>query len=156
MLGAAKLSVGAFEDVSADRGATQQAVAVVVVVSIATGIGFGDDILELFKRPVIGLAAWGAWTLVVYIIGGKLLATPEVHTSWGQIARVLGFAQSPGMLRALGWIPLVGEPIVILSALWQLIAVLFALSHVLDYKSTWRLLIVAVLTVIPYGVFIFL
>ena len=60
------------------------------------------------------------------------------------------------MLRALGWIPLVGEPLVILSALWQLIAVLFALSHVLDYKSTWRLLIVAVLTVIPYGVFIFL
>ena len=128
----------------------------VVVVSIATGIGFGDDILELFKRPVIGLAAWGAWTLVVYIIGTKLLGTAEVHASWGQIARVLGFAQSPGMLRALGWIPLVGEPLVILSALWQLIAVLFALSHVLDYKSTWRLLIVAVLTVIPYGVFIFL
>ena len=156
MLGAAKLSVGAFEDVSGDRGATQQAAAVVVGVSIATGIGFGDDILELFKRPVIGLAAWGAWTLVVYIIGTKLLGTAEVHASWGQIARVLGFAQSPGMLRALGWIPLVGEPLVILSALWQLIAVLFALSHVLDYKSTWRLLIVAVLTVIPYGVFIFL
>jgi hypothetical protein len=156
MLGAAKLSVGTFEDVSGDRGATQQAAAVVVVVSIATGIGFGDDILELFKRPVIGLAAWGAWTLVVYIIGTKLLGTAEVHASWGQIARVLGFAQSPGMLRALGWIPLVGEPLVILSALWQLIAVLFALSHVLDYKSTWRLLIVAVLTVIPYGVFIFL
>ena len=136
--------------------ATQQAAAVVVVVSIATGIGFGDDILELFKRPVIGLAAWGAWTLVVYIIGTKLLGTAEVHASWGQIARVLGFAQSPGMLRALGWIPLVGEPLVILSALWQLITVLFALSHVLDYKSTWRLLIVAVLTVIPYGVFIFL
>ena len=39
MLGAARLKVDTFEDVEHDRGATLQALAVVIIVAIATGIG---------------------------------------------------------------------------------------------------------------------
>jgi hypothetical protein len=155
MYGIAKLNVGAFDEVSSDRGATQQAVLIVVIVAIATSIGFGEsEIPTLISRSATTLVAWGVWTLLTYVIGGKLLATPEVSTSWGQVARVLGFAQSPGLLRAFGWLPMVGTLVLFVAATWQLIAVLFGLSQVLDYKSGWRMLLVAVITVIPYGVFI--
>ena len=39
MLGAARLNVATFEDVEHDRGATMQAMMVVLLVSIAIGIG---------------------------------------------------------------------------------------------------------------------
>ena len=39
MLGAARLNVHTFEDVESDKGATMQAMIVVVLVSIAIGIG---------------------------------------------------------------------------------------------------------------------
>ena len=49
MIGAAKLNVTLYEEVEADSSATIQAIAVVVLVSIATGIGlFG-------QRGVLGL-----------------------------------------------------------------------------------------------------
>ena len=39
MIGAARLQVSTFEDVEADRSATRQAMLVVIVVAVATGIG---------------------------------------------------------------------------------------------------------------------
>ncbi len=64
MMGAAKLDTAMYEDVEADTSATQQALAlaVVVLVALATGIGtFGSGGLV---GLVVGIAAGiGLWTL---------------------------------------------------------------------------------------------
>ena len=44
MIGAARLDVGTYEEVEADAGATGQAMAVVILSSIAAGIGAGRGV----------------------------------------------------------------------------------------------------------------
>ena len=57
MVGAARFDSSAYEEVEADRGATAQALAVVVLSSLAAGIGVGSGVRGL----VVGtIAAWWA------------------------------------------------------------------------------------------------
>ena len=46
MLGVARLNVATFEDVEHDSGATLQAMLIVIVVFIATGVGCGPHLAE--------------------------------------------------------------------------------------------------------------
>ena len=72
MLGAARLKVDTFEDVEHDRGATLQALAVVIIVAIATGIGgvlgSENDILQGLGFGVVrGVLLWAVWALGIWI-----------------------------------------------------------------------------------------
>ena len=103
MIGAARLQVRTFEDVEADRSATRQAVLVVVVVAIATGIGSVEGGLGgLLAGVGLSLGGWVAWAGLTYLVGTRLLSTPETQADWGQLARALAFAQSPGVFKVLG------------------------------------------------------
>jgi hypothetical protein len=75
---------------------------------------------------------------LTFFIGTKLLPTPQTHADWGQLARVLGFAQSPGLLRVLGVVPLLGPLVFFITGVWTLIAVVIAVRQALDYTSTLR------------------
>ena len=107
MIGAAKLQTETFEEVEADTSATRQALAVVVLVALATGIGslgLGGPVgFVVGIAAGIGLCAVWAW--ITYFVGTTLLKTSETEANWGQLARTLGFAQSPGVLKVFGFIP---------------------------------------------------
>ena len=140
MLGAARLKVGTYEEVEADSGATLQAMWVVVIVSVASGIGLlgtGVDFGRLILGVVLGVAQWAILALATYWIGTGLLRTPETHATWGELARTTGFAQSPGILRVFGFIPGLGF-IFFAVSLWQFAAMVIAVRQALDYSSTWR------------------
>ncbi|MCH8186886.1 MAG: hypothetical protein IH862_12375 [Chloroflexi bacterium] len=140
MLGAARLKVGTYEEVEADTGATLQAMWVVVIVSVASGIGLlgtGGDFGRLILGVVLGVAQWAILALATYWIGTGLLRTPETHATWGELARTTGFAQSPGILRIFGFIPGLGF-IFFAVSLWQFAAMVIAVRQALDYSSTWR------------------
>ena len=71
MLGVARLNVATFEDVEHDSGATLQAMLIVIVVSIATGVGTmlaGEA--DLLKDVVFGvlrsLLSWAVWALLAW------------------------------------------------------------------------------------------
>ena len=100
MIGAAKLDVDTFEEVEADSSATKQAMLVVVIVAVATGIGLvaTGGLPGVILGIVVGLGGWAAWAWITYFIGTRLLPTADTHADWGQLARTLGFAQSPGVL----------------------------------------------------------
>lgn len=141
MFGAARLNVSTYEEVEADSGATLQAMWVVVIVSVASGIGLlgtGGNFRGLIIGVVLGVVQWAMWASLTYWIGTGLLRTPETHATWGQLARTTGFAQSPGVLRVLGFIPGVGSVIFVGVALWQFAAMVIAVRQALDYRSTWR------------------
>ena len=147
MLGAIRLNANTFEDVENDSGATLQAMAVVILVSLATGIGVGlgsvvtgggDFIIWLIFGIVYSLIGWVVWAFVTMIIGTTVLKTPETHADWGQLARGTGFAQAPGLFRILTFIPVVGIVIYYAVYVWQLIAMVIAVRQCLDYTSTWR------------------
>ena len=154
MIGAAKLQTETFEEVEADTSATRQALAVVVLVALATGIGsLGSGGPVGF---VVGIAAgiglWAVWAWITYFVGTTILKTSETEANWGQLARTLGFAQSPGVLKVFGFIPVLGPVVFTIASIWQLVAMVIAIRQALDYTSTWRAVGVAVVGFIPYVV----
>lgn len=154
MIGAALLKAHTYEDVENDQTATKQALLVVVLVSIASGIGAiaagGDLILNLLVGIAIGIILWAIWAYITFFIGTKFLATPETHADWGQLARGTAFAQTPGLLRVFGIIPYIGQIIVLISVIWLIIAMVIAVRQCLDYRSTYRALAVVLISFIPY------
>ena len=151
MIGAARLQVSTFEDVEADRSATRQAVLVVTIVAVATGIGsVGGGVAGLLGGVAFALVGWATWAWLTYLVGTRLLATPQTHADWGQLARALAFAQSPGVFKVLGGIPGIGPLLFFVASLWQLVATVIAVRQALDYESTRRAVGVVLLAAIPY------
>lgn len=151
MIRAAKIDRSLFEEVEADRSAMGQALGVVVLVGLATAIGvsaggFGAAVWGV----VFGIVGWAIWAGFTYLVGTYVLGTPETHADWGQLARTLGFAQSPGLLRVFGIIPGVGEWILLPVLIWQLVAMVAAVQSALDYTSALRAFGVVVIAAIPY------
>ena len=154
MIRASRLDVHIFEEVEADTSATRQALSVVVLVALATGIAsLGTTGLSgLFAGAAIAIAGWAIWAWILYLIGTKILPSHETHADWGQMARTVGFAQSPGVFRVLGVVPVVGGIIFLVVSVWMLVAMVIAVRQALDYTSTWRAIGVVLLSFIPYAV----
>lgn len=138
MLGAAKLDKAVYEEVENDRTATGQALGVVVLTSVATGIGLTAGLSGIIIGLVAGVIAWALWAALIYWIGAKMLPEPTTHADWGELARTLGFATTPGVFRILGVIPVLGELIFVVTGIWMLVATIIAVRQALDYQSLPR------------------
>lgn len=141
MIGAAKLDAAIYEEVEADSGAMGQAVGVVVLSSLAAGVGamlYVGFWQGLLLGTVAALVGWVVWAFLTWIIGTKLLPEPQTEADMGQLMRTIGFAAAPGILRVLGIIPVLGGLIVLVCNIWMLVAMVVAVRQALDYKSTWR------------------
>jgi hypothetical protein len=147
-MGAAMLDVATYEEVEADRSATPQALAIVVFSSLAAGIGArnasgGPATLEFFATAtVLALLTWGAFALIAFEIGGRILPTADTRVDVGELLRTLGFAATPGLLQIFGIVPGATVPVFTVAILWTLAASVVAVRQALDYKSTSRALAV--------------
>lgn len=154
MIGAAQLKAEAYEEVEADKSATRSAMMVVVLAALATGSGFpgvGEkDVVGLVLGVAAALLGWALLAWITYMVGTRLFPTPETSADWGELARTLGFAQSPGVLRIFGLVPGIGPLIFSVASVWVLVATVIAIRQALDYTSTWRAVGVAVASFIPY------
>ena len=154
VIGAARLDPEVYEEVEADQSATRQAAAVVVVVAVAGGIGaagFGG-VGGLIFGIIFGLIQWAVWAGITYWVGTTLFRTPDTSADWGELARTTGFAQSPGVLRILGVIPIIGSTLFVVVSIWQLAAMIIAVRQALDYTSTWRAVGVVLVGFIPLAI----
>jgi len=140
LIGAAKLDVATYEEVEADQAATGQAMTVVVVSSLAAGIGSLGylGLGGLFSMTIGALISWFIWAGLTYLIGTKLMPEPQTKADLGELLRTIGFSASPGILRILGFIPILGWLISIAASIWMLVAMVIAVRQALDYKSTGR------------------
>jgi hypothetical protein len=154
MVGASRLDIHIFEEVEADTAATKQALSVVLLVALATGIASMGTIgvRGLLVGVVVSVAGWAIWAWIVYFIGTKIIPEHETHADWGQLARSLGFAQSPGVLRVFGVVPGVGGIIFLVVAVWMLVSMVIAVRQALDYTSTFRAIGVVLIGFIPYAI----
>ncbi len=135
MLGAARLEGATYEEVEQDRTATGQALGVVVLSSVATGLGLGAGVRGLLVNTVASIVLWAIWTALVYWVGTRLLPEPDTRADWGELARTIGFAQTPGVLRILAIIPILGNFVRAAVDVWVLIATVVAVRQALDYRS---------------------
>ena len=140
MIRAAKLDVNLYEEVEADKGAMGQAMGVVILSSVAAGIGTigTTGIKGLVLGTIVALVGWFIWAFLTYFIGTRLLPEPQTKADYGELLRTIGFSSSPGVLRVLGIIPMLGNILNFIIGIWMLVAMVIAVRQALDYKSTWR------------------
>ena len=155
MLRASMLDAHVYEEVESDSNAIVQAVLIVVVVAVARGVAtlsVTDNILGIAFGIIAGLLSWAVWAFITYMVGTKLLKTGDTESSWGELARVTGFAQSPGILFLIAVVPVVGTWILPVVSLWQLAAMVVGIRQALDYTSTFRaigVVLIGFVAVIP-------
>ena len=152
MIGAALLNGPTYEDVEADTSATRQAMTVVVISGLASGIATFplNGINGILFGVVSGVVGWAIWAYITFFIGTVLFKEQQTHANWGQLARVLGFAQAPGVLKIFGIIPIIGIYLNLVISIWQFACMVTAVRHALDYTSTWRAVAVILAGAIPY------
>ena len=131
-----------YEEVEADRGATTQALLVVVLSSLGAGIGsrgFGSgSFTSIVFISTVALIAWAAWALVTYEIGTRLMPEPQTRGDLGELLRTIGFSAAPGMLRIFGVVPGASVPAFAITSIWMLCAMVVAVRQALDFTSTAR------------------
>lgn len=137
---AAKLDVNLYEEVEADKGAMPQAMGVVVLSSMAAGIGSIGTIgvKGIIIGAVMALITWYVWAYITYFVGVKILPEPQTKADHGELLRTIGFASSPGLIRVLAVIPGMAGIIFLITSIWMLIAMIIAVRQALDYQSTLR------------------
>ena len=136
---AIKLDSNLYEEVEADKGALWQAMTVVVLSSIAAGIGLKTGGFSgIITGTMASLISWYVWAYLTYFIGTKFLPEPQTQADLGELLRTIGFSSSPGLLRVFYFIPGVGVLVYLISSLWMLVAMIIAVRQALDYNSTLR------------------
>jgi len=146
---AAKLDASVYEEVEADKAAIGQAMTVVVLSSVAAGIGSrglgGTTWQVILFMSIVSLIAWAAWALVIFEIGARLLPEPDTRVDVGELMRTIGFAATPGLLRVLGVMSAATVPVFAVTAVWMLAAMIVAVRQALDYRSTTKAVAVCLL-----------
>ncbi len=137
---AAKLDVNLYEEVEADKGALGQAMGVVVLSSIAAGVGSiaRGGLGGILMGTIAALIGWYVWAYFTYFIGTRFLPGPQTKADYGELLRTIGFSSSPGLIRILGIIPGLAGFVFLVASIWMLIAMVIAVRQALDYQSTLR------------------
>ena len=155
---ASKLDVNLYEEVEADKSALPQAVGVVILSSLAAGLGSitSGGSTGVVMGTISALIGWLIWSYLTYIIGTKLLPTPETKADYGELLRTIGFSSSPGLIRILGIIPGLRGIVFLVAGIWMLVAMIIAVRQALDYQSTLRAIGVCIIGWIIQGLILWL
>lgn len=152
MTGAMKADVRTFEEVEKDPAALGQAVTVIVIAAVASLIGniFRQGLTAGVVGLLTTLIGYGIWTVLVVLIGTKLMPEPTTKADFAEGFRVVGFAASPGVFNVLAIIPFVGVLISFVISIWMLVVMVIAVRSVLDYSTTGRAIVVCLIGFLVY------
>lgn len=145
MLGALRLDEATYEEVEADQKATGEAAFVVVATSLVSGAvnGVLSGASGGFFGALGSFIGWAFYAWVAYIVGVKLFPGPQTKSSWGEIARTLGYANTARFLIIFELVPGFSAITRLVVGLWVLVATVVALRAALDI-TTGRAIVVAI------------
>tara|TARA_Y100001954_G_scaffold70218_1_gene76905 strand:+ start:495 stop:1016 length:522 start_codon:yes stop_codon:yes gene_type:complete len=144
---AIKIDVDLYEEVERDKNATLQAGLVVVLSSMAAGVGalqLGAS--NFLIAPVLSLISWYVWAYIIYFVGVKLFPDKNTKSDHGELLRTIGFSSAPGLIRIFGITPDLMTVTFIGSAFWMLACMVVGVRAALDYTSLWRALGVVIVS----------
>ena len=144
LLGACALDSGTYEGIEADRRpiVMVQAVATVVLSSLATGLGA----MGMFQHRVsafgfvtgLALVTWFCWAVLMLQIGTRALPEPGTQADMGELLRTTGFAAAPGLLQAFAVLPGATKLVFVGAWIWMVVAMIVAVRQALDFHTTRR------------------
>ena len=153
---AIKIDIDLYEEVEKDKSATIQAGIVVVLSSLAAGIGalqLGAS--NFLLAPIFSLISWYVWAYIIYFVGVKLFPEKNTKSNHGELLRTIGFSSAPGLLRVFGVTPDLMAVTFIGSAFWMLACMVVGVRAALDYKSLWRALGVVIVAWLFQAILLF-
>lgn len=140
---AAVLDPELYDEVEADPRLGWEALWIVLLVSVAGGIGAGwPSAAGVALAASAIFAGWFAWAAVTMWLGTRFFPGPETACDFPEMLRTIGFAASPGLLALLGVIPETRIAAFAAALIWMLVATVLAVREALDYASTARALLV--------------
>ena len=160
---AARLDATLYDEVEKDETATLQALFVVILASVSSGVGSAISI-ALFSGPpsqilaslisglILSLFGWLIWSFITYIIGTKVFGG---IATYGELLRTIGFSDAPGILLFFSFVPLIGGVLSFVIGVWGLIAMAIAVRQALDFSTT-NAILTCIVGFIAYIVFEFL
>ena len=154
---AIKIDIELYEEVEKDKSATVQAGLVVILSSLAAGVGalqMGTS--NFLMAPILSLLSWYVWAYVIYFVGVKLFGDPNTKSNHGELLRTIGFSSAPGLIRIFGITPELMTVTFIGSAFWMLACMVVAVKSALDYESLWKSLGVVIVAWLFQAFFLFL
>jgi len=138
-LRAALLDREFFQEVEKDIDLNQEALLVVIIVSVAGGVAafiaglingrFGSAVLGLSISTAVGIANYYIWAYVTHYIGTKMFTA---QAEPGELLRVLGYASAPRVLSLLVFIPYFGPLLGFAGSIWSLVAGFVGAREALD------------------------
>lgn len=150
MVGAMKADVKTFQEIEADPTAIGQAVTVIIIAGVASLIGnvFRSGVFVGVMSLVVTLITYALWSLLVVLIGTKVMPEPATKADFNEAFRVVGFTAAPGVFNVLAIIPFLGPLISFVISLWMIVIGVIAVREVLDYSNTGRAIIVCLLAMV--------
>ena len=154
MAGAMKADVRTFQEIEADTNAVSQAVAVIVIAGIAAMIGnmFRVGITGGVTRLIMSIIGYAIWSVLIVLIGTKLMPEPATKASFQEAFRVIGFTAAPGVFNVLAIVPFLGPLISFVISIWMLVIGVIAVREVLDYSNTGRAIVVCLIAFCIYWI----
>jgi hypothetical protein len=147
VVGAMSLKASTFQEIEHDTTAMGQAVGVIALAAVSTGIGnvWYGGVSGILTGIVMSLIGYAVWALVVWLVGTKVMADPATKADFPETFRTIGFAAAPGILGIVTIIPILGWLLLFVLWIWQIAAMVIAVREVLDYTDTVKAVIVVVI-----------
>ena len=137
MIRAARLDKKLYEDVVVDHDYLNQSIFIIVLSSFSAGITriATDGISGFILGTVIAFFCWLLWAYLSFFISNLLIPVKEKGIELKEVLRITGFASTPGLIRALGIIPGLLNICFLISSIWMLITMAFAIKHAFDFET---------------------
>jgi hypothetical protein len=147
VVGAMSLKASTFQEIEHDTTAMGQAAGVIVLAAVSTGIGnvYYGGVSGIVSGIIMSLIGYAVWSLVVWLVGTKVMADPATKADFPETFRTIAFAAAPGVLGIVTIIPILGWLLLFVLWLWQIAAMVVAVREVLDYTDTIKAVIVVVI-----------
>ena len=139
---AIKLDKDFYNEAEQDTSLDQEAMLVVIIVSLASGIGsliqgmiagdFGAALLMAIVTIVIGIGGYYLWSYITLLVGTKFFGG---DADFGEMKRTLGYAHAPRLLGLLSFIPCVGWLFPLAGFVLSLVAAVVAIREAMDFDT---------------------
>jgi len=125
-----------YQQVANDERYSQEALMVVIVASVLTGLGsflgqligsnFVGALIALVLGVVLAVVGYYIWAYVVQWVGAKFF---NGQATAPQLLRTLGYAYGPTALAIFSFIPCFGGLIALVGGIWSLVCGFFAVRE---------------------------
>ncbi len=136
MVGAALLEPEPYLEAALAPSIRTQAILVVIVSSIAVGLGsLGAGPMGFVLGAIAGLAGWGVYAFAAYRVATARFQVPPSATIWGSTWRVLALASTPRIFLVFTLVPGIGFLVGLAVHAWLLVTTVSALRPALDLDT---------------------